>query len=267
MRVGDILSYFSLQGHPFSKEILTSDLVSLPTLQRAEEQINLLLETRGIGLFTGPSGSGKSTLIRKIAGELNPGLYKAFYISHTSLATAEFYQTFAFELGLVPKGRRNTVFQDIKACITDFHEQKRMHPVIFIDEAHLLATDTLRELRLLTNFQYDSRNACTLMLIGHSDLRVKLSLNIFASLANSITYSIRLDALPMEESATYIENRVNALGASPGLFTRNAIKLIHDFSGGILRVTANAAWQSLLKAYEQDSNVVEKEHVQMVIRN
>ena len=44
------------------------------------------------------------------------------------------------------------------------------------------------------------------------------------------------------------------------------MKLIHDISGGILRTTGNAAWQSMIKAFQLQSKQIEKEHVQMVTR-
>ena len=267
MRQKDILSFFSLEGNPFSKEIKTSELMNLPTIETAVGQLNLLLETRGIGLLTGPSGTGKSSLIRKITSEMNPGLYRPFYLCHTSLGTAEFYQTFASALGLSPAGRRNTSFRTIRDFILDMNDQQKIHPVIFIDEAHQLSSDTLREFRMLTNFDYDSKNACTLVLCGHCELRQKLSLNVFTSLANSITYSIRLEALSAGETYSFIEHGIASKKGSPGLFTKNAMKLIHDFSGGVLRSVSNVAWQTLLKAYDQKSTNVEREHVQMVIHH
>ena len=267
MRQKDILSFFNLEGHPFSKEIKTHDMISLPTIEKAQQELDLLLETRGIGLFTGPSGSGKSSLIRKITSELNQGLYRPFYICHTSLGTAEFFQGFANNMGLTPNGRRNDTFRSIRDYIINLNDQKRIHPVIIIDEAHQLSSDTLKEFRMLTNFDYDSKNACTLILCGQCELRQKLSLNIFTALANAITYSVRLEALPAEETYSYIEHGIMLNKGYPGMFTTNAKKLIHDFSGGILRITANAAWQSLIKAWEHQSSVVEKEHVQMVIRH
>lgn len=99
MKQKEILSYFNLESHPFDKEIKTDALMELPTIQAASEKLALLIETKGIGLLTGPSGCGKSSLIRKTAADLNPGLYKPFYVSHTSLGTAEFYQSFAAALG------------------------------------------------------------------------------------------------------------------------------------------------------------------------
>lgn len=267
MKQKEILSYFNLEFPPFDKEIKTDALMKLPTIEKAAEELSLFIETKGIGLLTGPSGCGKSSLIRKTASELNPGLYRSFYISHTSLGTAEFYQSFAASLGLSPMGRRSTIFRRIKDFIINLNDSQRIHPVIFIDEAHSLSSDALKEIRMLTNFDFDSKNACTIVLSGHSDLRLKLNLNIFTSLANSITYSILLEALPAEETFSYIESRINATGGTPSLFTKNALKLIHDISGGILRTTGNAAWQSMIKAFQLESKQIEKEHVQMVTRH
>jgi len=264
MKQKEILSYFNLEAHPFSKELKTDELMNLPTLAKSEQELMLLIETRGIGLFTGPSGCGKSSVLRKVATQLNPGLYRPFYISHTSLGTTEFYQSCAVALGLSPLGRRSKIFRRIKSFITDLNDQKRIHPVIIIDEAQALSGDTLQEIRMLTNFEYDSKNACTLVLCGHSDLRQKLQLNVYSSLANSITYSIKLDALPVQETYTYIESRIASTGATAALFTDNAKKLIHDISSGILRIAANVAWRSLINAYQHKSTQVEKEHVQMV---
>jgi type II secretory pathway predicted ATPase ExeA len=265
MRQKDILSYYQLESHPFNKEIPAGDLVCLEHLEQVYESIMLLIETRGIGILTGPSGSGKSSLLRRVSHQLNPGLYQAYYICYTSLGTTEFYQTMAAALGLSTNGRKAAVFRRIKEFIASNNQQKKIHPVIFIDEAHALSSDTLKELRMLLNFEYDSKNACTLVLCGHSELRQKLSLNIYASLTNSITYSIAVDALPAEQTYHFLESRIQAAGGAPGLVTKSAMKLIHDASGGIIRTAGSLCWQAIIQAYRMKSQNVEKEHIQMVI--
>jgi len=204
-------------------------------------------------------------VLRKAASELNPGLFTPYYVSHTSLATAEFYQALALAMGLSASGRRVRVLRRIKDFVAGKNQGERNHPVIFIDEAQALSADSLKELRTLLNFDYDSKHMCTIVLCGHEDLKAKLGLNVFSSLANSITYTISLSPLKAEDSMQYIEQRISACGGSPGLFTKAAMNLIHDASSGILRTAGNISWQALIKAMLSNNTQVEKEHVQMVL--
>jgi general secretion pathway protein A len=265
MKLQQILSHFNLEQNPFSKEISTDELIEIPALQQAEDQLKLLIETRGIGILTGHSGCGKTSILRSVASQLNPGLYKPVYICNTSLGPTEFYQVLAATLGIEPKGRRNILSAKIKKLINETNTQNKIHPVIFLDDAHALTGETLKELRHLTNFEYDSRNSFTLLLCGLPELIRKLSLNIYTELANSITFSIKVEPLKPEESCNYLENRIIKCGGQPNLFTNNAMKLIHDFSQGILRVTGTVAWRSIVKAAQMKQQQIEKEIVQLII--
>ena len=104
-----------------------------------------------------------------------------------------------------------------------------------VDEAHLLNNEILAELRLLTNFQFDSLNALTVLLCGAETLSLRFGLSTLEALANSITVTISVEGLCPEESISFIENRLSACGAHAPLFTKNALTLIHQASGGILR--------------------------------
>jgi len=54
----EFLSYFNLSGLPFTKEIPSDRLVSLPTVEKALSSVRLLVQTRGIGILIGESGAG-----------------------------------------------------------------------------------------------------------------------------------------------------------------------------------------------------------------
>ena len=75
-----------------------------------------------------------------------------------------------------------------------------------------------------------------------------------------------MDSLTAEESFSYIESRISACGQKAPLFTKNAMTLVHQASGGILRTIATIASASLLKAFLASSKQVEAEHVQSVIQ-
>ena len=267
MKLQQILSYFNLEQNPFSKEISTDNLLKIPALQKAEEQLQLLIETRGIGLLTGQSGCGKTSMLRSVATKLNPGLYKPIYVCNSTLGTTEFYQVLAAAFGIEPVGRRNILSAKIKKTVHETNTIKKIHPVIFLDEAHALSGNTLKDLRQLTNFEYDSKNSCTLLLCGLPELIPKLNLNVFTELANSITFSIKIPPMKAEETYAYLENRILQCGGQPNLFTNNAMKLIHDYSQGVLRVTGKIAWRAIVKGAHLQQQQIEKEIVQAIMEH
>jgi general secretion pathway protein A len=262
----ELMSHFSLSAMPFDKEITTSQLLELPTNKKAMGSLRLLVETRGIGLLTGKSGSGKSCLLRKLLDELNTSLYKPLYLCHTSVGLTEFYSHLCVALGLEPAGRKATMFRMIKDRLFQLHRQSKIHPVLVIDEAQLLPNEVLADLRLLTNFEVDSTNALTILLCGQESLSQKFGLTILESLANSITISVLTEGLPKEETCSYIEARITTCGGNSGLFTKNALTLIHQSSMGIFRSIGTIATASMHRAMITDSATVETEHVQTVIK-
>jgi len=171
-----------------------------------------------------------------------------------------------FAFGLEPSGKRAIMFRRLKERILHLSRTGKRHPVLMIDEASLLNNDILREIRLLTNFDMDSYNAMTLILCGQESFLQKFGLSILEPLANSITISVTLSGLKKEETFSYIEQRLQATGANTGLFTKNALSLIHDASAGILRTINSIANGALPNAWYARSPQVETEHVQIVIK-
>ncbi len=262
----EFLSYFNLSADPFTREIAVEKLLLLPSVERSLAAAELLVETRGIGVMTGRSGTGKSCLLRLLIDRLQPGLYKSYYVCHTSVAIVEFYTHLCDVFGLDPGHRRATMFRAIKDHILMLRSGSRVHPVLIIDEAHLLNNDILSEIRLLTNFHTDSLNALTVLLCGNEHLPRRFGLSILEPLASAITVSISVEALPKEETFTYIETRLSSCGPAAPLFTSNALALIHQASGGTLRAIGTIATASLRKAYLAKSKQVEAEHVQAVLQ-
>ena len=261
----EMLSYFNMTGQPFDKEIPTNQLVLLPTFANALSSLKLLVATRGIGVITGKSGTGKSCVIRLLISSLNTGLYQPVYICHTTVSSVDFYSHLAVAFGLEAPGRKAALFRIVKDRILSLNKTSRVHPVLVIDEAHMLRNEILAELRLLANFEIDSYNALTIILCGQESLQQKFGLTIMESLANSITINVPLESLEEEETFSYIEQRIKAMGAGNPLFTKPAIKFIHQASGGIIRGVGNIAMASIYKAFNEKAPMVEAEHVKMVI--
>lgn len=265
MTIRDIRSHFNLSEDPFSREIKTEKLKKLPGVVSALEQLQILFDTRGIGILTGKSGCGKSCLLRMACDSLPNGIFKTFYVCHTSVGSMEFYSHLCHALGLESCGRRATMFTAIHEHILNMHKTNHIHPVLIIDEADKLGNEILREIRLIANFNYDSVNAITILLCGQETLLQKMGLSILESLANSITITVKMDVLKKEETISYIEQRMAEISNGANLFTKSAMTLIHNASGGVMRVIDNISKHSLIRAYLSQSSTVEKEHVQSVL--
>ncbi len=266
MRHSEYLSYFNLSSDPFSREIGTERLLMLPSIEQHLAAAELLIETHGIGVITGKSGTGKSTLLRLLVDRLQPGLYKSFYVCHTSVGLVEFYSHLCDVFGLTPGCRRASMFRAIKEHVLNMRSSSRIHPVLIIDEAHLLNNDILAEIRLLTNFHTDSLNALTILLCGNEQLPRRFGLTMLESLASAITVSISVEPLAAEETFTFIESRLSNCGASAPLITKNALELIHQASGGVMRTIGTITNASLRKAFLAKHQQVEAEHVQSVLQ-
>ena len=262
----ELQNYYGLSALPFTKEIATDSLLRLPSLEQGLETLKLLIETRGIGVMTGKSGTGKSCLLRLLESELHTGLYKVLYLCHTSVGIQEFYTHLVHALGLETAHRRAAMFRAAKRRILHLAKESRIHPVLLIDEAHMLGNDILQELRMLMNFEIDSYNALTILLCGQDSLLQKFSLSVLEPLANSVTLSLTVSGLPKEETFTYIEQRLAACEGQTTLFTNNAVSLIHQASTGVLRSINTIAHSALVKAYYAHSPQVEAEHVQAVLQ-
>jgi type II secretory pathway predicted ATPase ExeA len=262
----EFLSYFNLATDPFSKEIPTEKLLLLPSIERSLAAAQLLVETRGIGVMTGKSGSGKSCILRLLIDRLQPGLYKSYYLCHTSVAIVEFYTHLCNVFGLDPSHRRAPMFRALKDHILTMGTSSRIHPVLIIDEAHYLNNEILSEIRLLTNFHTDSLNALTVLLCGNEHLPRRFGLSILEPLVSAITVSISVATLSKEETFTYIDSRLSDCGAAVPLLTKNALELIHQASGGTMRAIGTITASALRRAFISKSKQVEAEHVQAVLQ-
>ena len=157
------------------------------------------------------------------------------------------------------------MFKAIHDHILNMNQTNHVHPILIIDEADKLGNDILQEIRLIANFNYDSYDAITILLCGQENLLQKFGLSILESLANSVTVTVRINTLKKEETYSYIEQRISDVSVGNSLFTKAAMNLIHNASGGVMRVINNMGEHSMIKAYLSGSATVEKEHVQAIL--
>ena len=161
----DYTARYGLEFNPFlknSKEVLVESQEYKEVLFR----LNYLLTTKGFGLLTGSAGRGKTTAIRNWSAGLNPSLYKVVCSSLSTLTVNDFYRNLASELGAQPAFRKTDNFKLIQNEINRLVLEKRQTPVIIIDEANYIGNAVLNDLKMLFNFEMDSRDRAIVLLAG-----------------------------------------------------------------------------------------------------
>jgi general secretion pathway protein A len=215
--------YFGLKFNPFTKEIPPDKLFISQDLLELESRLQYLQKNRGIGLVAGEPGSGKSTALRKYVSELNPSLYRSCYFSLATVTVLEFYQGLALELGEQPKHKKVAIFHQIQQAINSMYYDRRITPVIILDEIHLASNKLLEDLRLIFNFKMDSQNPFILILAGQPLIRSKLTLNINNPLRQRLVVKYILQGLKLEEIKEYCSSRLRQAGLVEEIFTDSAI--------------------------------------------
>ena len=252
-------SFFGLREKPFA---ITPDPRYLYLSERHAEALAHLLyginEAGGFIQLTGEIGTGKTTVIRSLLEQL-PGHADVALILNPRVTPAEFLLTICEELHVhVPEsGRGSTkVLMDLLGRhLLDTHARGR-RVVLIVDEAQNLGTETLEQVRLLTNLETATTKLLQIILIGQPELRELLDRPELRQLAQRITGRYHLSPLSQAETAGYVKHRMRVAGATAEAFTPTALREVHRLSHGIPRVINVICDRALLGAFTQEDHRV-----------
>lgn len=253
-------SRYNLEFNPFIKNSKET-LIETDEYKEVTFRLNYLLQTKGFGVLTGGPGKGKTTTIRNWAKSLNPSAYKIVYISLSTLTVNDFYRHLAESLNQVPMFRKTDNFKVIQDAINRLVIEKKITPIIIIDEANYLKNSALNDLKILFNFEMDSSDKAVVLLSGLPQLNNTLNLTVHEPLRQRITMNYNLDGLSKEESRKYILDKLKAAGCETQVFESNALEAIINASNGVPRIINKICNQSLLIANSANLNTVDEESV------
>ena len=226
---------YGLEFNPFvknSKEILVETKES----KEVSFRLDYLAKTKGFGLLTGAPGRGKTTAIRNWAASLNPSLYNVVYSSLSTLTVQDFYRNLAQELGAQPAFRKPDNFRLIQNEITRLALEKRKTPVIIIDEANYISNAVLNDLKMLFNFEMDSRDRAVVLLAGLPLLNATLRLTIHEPFRQRIVMNYNMEGISKEEGRTYISKKLAGAGCHHTVFEDAAVEAILNAADGTPRI-------------------------------
>ena len=246
---------YGLEFNPFaknSKEILFES----KEFKEVQFRLDYLSKTMGFGILTGEPGRGKTTAVRNWTSKLNPSLFKVVYTSLSTLSVGDFYRNMAAELGAEPASRKPENFRRIQAEINRLALEKRKTPVIIIDEADHVPGDVLSDLKMLFNFEMDSKDRAVILMIGLPRLNTTLNQSAHEAIRQRLVMNYNMDPLSKEEARAYIEEKLRGAGCTQAVFDEEAIEAILNSADGSPRLISKLCTQSMIMANIKELSTV-----------
>ncbi|MFN0055667.1 MAG: ExeA family protein [Planctomycetales bacterium] len=261
--------YWELEGHPFDNGRDPRAWYPAPPHESALLKLRYLIERRkGAGLLTGDSGLGKSFLASQLADRLGESHGPMVHLVYPRMSPAELFAYLAVALGAAPDSvgsETGGMDRTIRAIEGELqrHETLGLHPVVLVDEAHLIDdVAVFQALRLLLNFQSDQGPLLSLILIGRQELGPRLSRLV--EFDDRLAVKCPLRPLTAEETADYVACRLNAAGARRPLFDESALTALFEISAGNPRRINRLCDMALLVGFADEATMISAAQVSAV---
>lgn len=255
---------FGFMYNPFRKDT-NEFFIENENYKDIRENLEYVIETRGIATIVGSPGLGKTSSLRTYLKTLPSNKYKILYISLETLTVREFLSNLADKLGIVVPYKKNLLVKEIKESISTYYDTKKITPIIVLDEANYLSNAILNDIKILLNFEMDSKNKCVLILVGLPSLDATLQLGIHEPLNQRITAKVFLRELTNQESKIYFETKIEKAGGNLNMWEPQSVQALINAGNGIPRRIDRIADKTLMIADKMDVNVINSELVKKVV--
>lgn len=255
--------YFRLKEAPFS--IAPDPRFFFMSDRHKEALTHLTYGLQGAGGFimlTGEVGTGKTTVSRALVQELSADTVIG-YVHNPAVSELELLATLCdeFNIEYAPNNLHlKPLFDALHRYLLSSCQQNKPC-VVIIDEAQLLSTSALEQLRLLTNLDSQNTKLLHIVLVGQPELQQKLKQAELRQLAQRITARYHLLPLTEPELASYVAYRLSIASGNPGLFNTKALKLIHRHTQGIPRLVNLMCDNALNYAFSERAKSITPKHV------
>jgi general secretion pathway protein A len=263
------LAHYGLRELPF--ELTPDPKFIFATPRHREALSNLeygLSSAKSITVLIGEAGTGKTTLLRAACESEFCRNVRCVFLNNPALTRDEFVSTLATRFDLNPQAAHSKA--TLLNCLERLLRERRASgeiTALVVDEAQRLSVELLEEIRLLANIETTTQKLLPVVLTGQPELATRLEEPSLRQLKQRVALRCELAPFTITETPAYIAARVRMAGGVPSqLFTREAVVLIHEYSGGIPRTINVIADNALVTGMALD-RLVGREIVKEVARD
>ena len=257
-------TFFRLKRSPFEVSPDPYFMYATPSHREAFAGLYYgICSHKGFMVMTGEVGTGKTMVLRCLTDQLEKIRVQYAYIFNPLLSPDEFLRYMLADLSLrVPSAGKNEVLLELYAYLTQ-REKTGQTTVLIIDEAHLLSSAVLEEIRLLGNLENQRSKLLQIALVGQPELDNRLDSPELRQLKQRVALRCQLLPLTLEQTGEYVNWRLARAGSVPGpeapLFVPGAIVEIFEHSQGYPRLINTICENALIFACGAETRIISEE--------
>lgn len=257
----ELRAAFGFHATPFTREIAPGEHLSLPFMDEALAGLQRSVEGKMSAALIAPAGTGKTALLRRLTASLSEARFYVRYVKVTDLSKRDLCREVAMACGAPPAGSYPSLVRRLQERFEQTLHTDGRRPVLFLDEAQDLRPDSLALVRVLTNYEMDSRLVLTFVLCGQPSLKYMLSREEHEAVARRLHHYAVLRLLTRDECTQYVTHRCNLAGAQAVPFDAAALEALYELSSGNLRALDALALKALERAASKKKTVAGAQHV------
>lgn len=243
--VVDIRAHFGLTTVPFTREIQIGDRWLAPLFGEPLAALLATVEARMSAVLLAPSGTGKTVLLRTLCSCLPEARYRVHYTKMTSLSKRDLCREIALACRFDVSGSYPVMMRRLQEAFRSQADDDGLRPVVMLNDSHELHPEVLPTLRVLTNFDMDSRLVVSFVLAGDTRLRTLLERADLDCIRRRLAQVATLRLLSRAETADYMQHRMRVASASQFPFDSQALDAVYEITRGNLRAIDHLARKSL----------------------
>lgn len=222
-------------------------------------------QNEGFIVVTGEIGAGKTTIVRGLLKSLDEAKLVVAHLVSTQLDADDTLRMVAAAYGVRTRDlSKADLLLALEAFLVDVARQGK-RCLLIVDEAQNLTPRAVEELRMLSNFQFETQALLQSFLIGQPEFRATMNSPDMQQLRQRVIAACHIGPMDLEETKGYIQHRLKCAGSKgKPQFQEDAYEAIFNASGGIPRRINAVCDRLLLLGFLNDKKLFTRVEVDSV---
>ncbi|TYK65776.1 XrtA/PEP-CTERM system-associated ATPase [Colwellia echini] len=259
-------SYYGFSERPFQLSPDPRFFFATSHHQRALSYLQYGLDQgEGFIVITGPIGTGKTTIARNLLANIADEKIVAAQLVTTKLSPDELLELIAAEFKITVNGNSKAdLLRSIEQFLIGLNQQGK-RALLLVDEAQNLPSETIEELRMLSNFQLDNKPLIQSFLLGQEELQDIIAAPNMEQFRQRIIASAHLRPLKVEEVKDYVNHRLAQANCNKeGLFPDDGFQVIFEKTLGVPRKINIFVDRLLLFGFLEELTIIDSDVINEV---